>query len=161
MYNAVRKIKTHKHGHLLCTPCSGLVLYSGVCRTLIERELSLSKKHTRLSKSSTFVSTNLGQLCTKCQALYIGIDSFKNNRCFPIANWFTDFSLHIWVYKLVRELFGYLASDSYFSLKNVCWRLLIYLIILIVLVNEMKKIAMNESVYVQNIYRFFPLEIQQ
>lgn len=50
---------------------------------------------------------------------------------------------------------GYLASDSYFSLKNVCWRLLIYLIILIVLVNEMKKIAMNESVYVQNIYRFF------
>lgn len=50
---------------------------------------------------------------------------------------------------------GYLASDSYFSLKNVCWRLLIYLIILIVLVNEMKKIAMNESVYVQNVYRFF------
>lgn len=50
---------------------------------------------------------------------------------------------------------GYLASDSYFSLKSVCWRLLIYLIILIVLVNEMKKIATNESVYVQNIYRFF------
>lgn len=56
---------------------------------------------------------------------------------------------------MVRELLGYLASDSYFSLKNVCWRLLIYLIILIVLVNEMKKIAMNESVYVRNIYRFF------
>lgn len=128
---------------------------------IISLNTHLSKKHTRLSKSSTFVSTNLGQLCTKCQALYIGIDSFKNNRCFPIANWFTDFSLHIWVYKLVRELLGYLASDSYFSLKNVCWRLLIYLIILIVLVNEMKKIAMNESVHVQNMYRFFPLEIQQ